>query len=222
MWCGSREGSYGSHAWELHIRCEATFLLVPKREKQCVYSSRSPASRDVIDLFSIRLDVRRHLLSTFLLGPVQLQRRRTGRHFLGFVRLPSYPRREPDASTYSYRSPGPDGHFQEFCRNNGRNTEDIGHLGHRILLGYGFVRRRCILIFSCSLQLSLSYSILFDVCALIHSYCCMYCSYISLLCLIRLVALCRIKFCSFFSHAFLRQHSRYRFRSSLRACQVLK
>ena len=66
MWCRSREGCYGSHARELHIWCETTLLLVPKREKQCLYSNRSPASRDVIDIvFHSRRCLKAHTLHLF-------------------------------------------------------------------------------------------------------------------------------------------------------------
>ena len=50
MWCRSREGRYGGHAWELHLRCQATLLLVPKREEQCTRSSPSPPLGRVVDI----------------------------------------------------------------------------------------------------------------------------------------------------------------------------
>ena len=109
MWRRSREGCHGSHAWELHIRGKTALLLVSEGAEQRMCSTDFLAFNAVslvIDLIPVRLDVRGHILSTLLLGPLQLQRRLTGRHLLRLVHL--YPSSQPvaDGSSHSDQSPG--------------------------------------------------------------------------------------------------------------------
>lgn len=117
------------------------FYWFQKERNNVRVPARLRRSAESLILFSFRVDVRRHLFSAFLLGPLQLQRRRAGRHLLGFVRLPSHPRREPDSSPYSHRSSRSDGHLPAIFRETGGRPEVVGHLGHHIVLGYGFVCR---------------------------------------------------------------------------------
>jgi len=184
MWCRPRERRYGRHAWELHLRCETTILLVPEREKQCVYSNRSPASRDVIDVVfhSRRCSKAPTLrLSTWTFTTSKTAHRTTFFRIrtLTFL-LPARARRKsPLLSITRSRQTGPGILPREWPENRGRWTAWSSRYSRLWL---------CTPAVYCDLSVFPPVSaILFPLLNLFVS---LYCSYISLPFLVRLVALC--------------------------------